>query len=268
MSKVVVITGAAQGIGKELALIYAKETKTQVVALDINQEALEILKEQEDSIYIFQVDVSNEADLEKVGLQILEKIGKPTIWINNAGLAKTSAFEKMSSADFKKVMDVNFNGIVYGTRVALSLMQKPRRGVIVNMASVNGKVPAPYLSAYGASKHAVVGFTKALQEEHQLSHHPVKIILVTPGFVETAILDHNPEFQLPEWFDTLIESAQAVARQIVKGIEKMQPEIRPTLNGKLMLAMHRIAPELTLKSSRLLVAKSWKELLGLNPIKK
>ena len=269
--EVVVITGAASGIGRALLKKYL-QAGAKVAALDVNEEALQELKTAhlEDAARIFNqvVDVSDEAEVIAAGQQIFSKFGKPSVWINNAGIALLGDFEKVATTDFARVMSINFDGVVYGTRVALSLMKEPERGSIVNIASVSGTVAAPFMTSYTAAKHAVVGFTRALREEREQSHSAIKIILVSPGLVRTKIMEVSEEFRLPQWLQWIVHDPDSTAEEIVAGIQSGRVEILPTINGKMLLALHRVAPGITRKSSRLVSAKSWKELLGLSPIRK
>lgn len=269
MSEKVVITGAASGIGKALAKLYL-EKGDEVAALDYNASELAKLEKEfsHRSLSAFNVNVSLESDLQEVGEKLKNEFGKPSIWINNAGIAHLGAFEKIPSAEFDKVVAVNFNGVVYGTRVALSLMKEPTSGAIVNVASVNAEVAAPYMTCYVAAKHAVAGFTKALQLEMKYSHNPLQVTLVTPGFAKTPIMKGHEGIQFPQWLDWMVDNPESVAKEIIRGVAKGKLHISPTLNGKVFLGLHRIAPSLTEKLPRLLVAKNWKEALGLDPIEK
>ena len=269
--EVVVITGAANGIGKALVGKYVA-AGAKVAALDLNEEGLRDLKaaqgEAASRVFNYVLDVSDEKQVSSVAEKIVMDLGKPTVWVNNAGIVLMGEFEKVSSSDFMRVMATNFNGVVFGTRAALSLMKEPERGVIVNVASVSGTVPAPFMTSYTAAKHAVVGFTRSLREEREQSHSAIKIVLVSPGFVRTKIMEVPSAFRFPHWLQWMVDDPEKTAEEIVHGIEAGKTEIMPSIHGKMLLTLHRVAPEMTRKSSRLVSAKSWKELLGLLPIRK
>jgi short-subunit dehydrogenase len=129
-------------------------------------------------------------------------------------------------------------------------------------------IAAPFMSAYVASKHAVTGFTRSLQLEHEQSQNPIRIILVSPGFVKTDILNSNKEFKLPDWMSMVTEPTEKVAQEIVRGIERGESEIVATLHGKVINQILRVLPRTLPRATKLLVAKNWKQLLGLEPIKK
>ena len=260
MKAVVVITGAAAGIGHEIADLYL-EKGASVVALDVDSAGLKTLK-----CLGIEVNVADGPQLMEAAQRITRDVGKPTVWINNAGIQSLGAFEDIAPDAFRRVMSVNFEGVVNGTRAALSVMKEPVRGTIVNMASVAGIVPAPFMTAYTASKHAVVGFTRGLRQELELAHSPLQIILVAPGFVKTKIMAPAGGFSFPDWLNFMVSEPDTIAREIVDGITRGHVEIHPTASGKLFIKLYRVMPELISKSSRLLVARNWKELLGFTRI--
>lgn len=260
--EVVVITGAASGIGRELVIKYV-ERGAQVVGLDLKIESLNSIQ-----CRSFKVDVTQSQEVQKTAELISAEIGTPTIWINNAGITALGAFDDIGEPEFNRVMAVNFDGVVNGTRAALSVMKNPIRGTIVNMASVAGIVPAPYMSSYVASKHAVVGFTRAMRLELEMSHRPIQMLLVTPGFVKTQIMAPQGNYHFPNFLNFMVSDAAKTAQEIIKGIASQNPEIQPTASGKIFLNLNRIMPKYLSKSSRLLVARNVKEFLGVSPIKK
>lgn len=266
--ELVVVTGANGGIGKALCKEYLA-LGAVVCAFDLSNENLSHeLKEFREKLFFYNVDVSNEKSILEALSKMTEEFKKPPfIWINNAGIARVDHFENISSAEFDKILDVNIKGVIYGTRAALSVMKNPERGHIANVSSVNGAVATPFMAAYVASKHAVDGFTRSIQIEKSFKHSAVKIHLVSPGFARTKIMPQEGEFTLPKAFDFMVADPHAVAIEIINGINSGKNEIRPTLHAKLIIEAVRLMPALNKIGSRLLVAKSWKEVIGFNPIK-
>lgn len=261
--ELIVITGAASGIGCALVNEYLSYGY-KVAGLDIKPST-----NASKNYFSYTVDVSNEEALSTVAQRIKTDLGQPFIWINNAGIAALGPFEKLSSASFQRVLDVNLNGVIYGTRIALYLMRDPVRGKIVNISSVNGSIPVPFMTPYVAAKHAVEGFTRALQEEKRLAHSPIQILLVSPGFVDTAIMQQeNAGFVFPHWLSWMVADAPSVAKEIVDEIEAGKLLIQPTAHAKWFRRMHRMMPNLVARSSRVLVARGWKQMIGLDPIRK
>lgn len=266
--ELVVITGANGGIGKALCKEYLA-LGAVVCAFDLSKASLDNeLAGFKKKLFFYEVDVSSEKSILEALAKISEKFKKPPfIWINNAGIARVDHFENISSADFDKILDVNLKGVIYGTRAALSVMKTPERGHIANISSVNGAVATPFMTAYVASKHAVDGFTRSIQIEKSIKHSAIKIHLVSPGFARTKIMPQEGEFTLPKSFDFIVEDPRVVALEIINGISSGKNEIRPTIHAKLILEAARLMPGLNKIASRLLVAKNWKEIIGVNPIK-
>lgn len=237
-----VVMGSATGIGKEVVKKLLAQDKT-VAAMDIDAEGLNKLRAEHasnKSLLTFVVDttktesiISAINEIEKENLRIEE-------WVQSAGVARIETFAKMSDADFQLVQDVNFHGLVKANRVVLAKMEQQGFGTILNIGSVSGHVPAPLMTAYTASKHAVTGFTKALQEELAVTISPVKLILVSPGFVETPLLTKNLKIAFPDFLKRTLETPESVAEVIVTALKECPLEVVPTLNGKLMLAAEKL----------------------------
>lgn len=262
--KVAVITGAGSGIGKALAQAFLQRGAT-VWALDKNGEALNNLEKNSakysEPLQTLRVDVSEFSDMESALKEITQKTPAIHFWINNAGISGLGDFMQLSLDDFNKTIQINLNGVVIGTRLAIEHMEKLGQGTIVNVGSVAGHVSAPYLTAYSSSKHAVVGFTRALRQELKLKDCPIKMLLVSPGFVDTQMIERGSQFGFPEWLSTMLSSPENTASEILEGIIKNKEEIFPTLNGKALIKMYRLFPNLTTRSSRILLSKSVKDLL-------
>jgi all-trans-retinol dehydrogenase (NAD+) len=263
-NKGVVVTGGAHGIGKALVNKLLEEG-ARVVALDINAPGLAALQDDADKFALplqtVKVDLADSADLESAYARCLEILGPIDIWINNAGVNGTGDFTELSLEEFEKVVGVNFVSLTRATRLALTGMNAAGRGLIVNMASVAGIVEAPLMSAYVATKHAVVGFTRALQAELELKDSPTRTLLVCPGFVDTGIIEKGSKMGFPDWLSWMLSTPDTVAAAVVRGIKAGESEIVPTMSGKLMLGMYKTARRTTVKSSRVLLAKSWKDVL-------
>lgn len=267
--RIVVITGAAGGIGAELVLAFCQRG-ARVEAVDINAKGLGRLHQQMEKkgfqIHTHRVDVGSSQALQRFSKSLKKTF--PEIWINNAGIAITKPFTKIAEDDFEKILRVNLNGVINGTRMALEIMQPRQVGLIVNLASLAGHIPSPFLSAYATSKHGVVGFTRSLQWELRLMASPVKLCLVSPGFVGTAMISADPDFQIPSWLSWLVSTPASVAQAILKAVEKDREEVFPTLSGSMMRLMHRYAPSALRLSSRLMSARNFREMIGFEGIRR
>lgn len=264
MGKTVVITGAASGIGKGLAEKFLEEGAV-VWACDINAEALAKMawaaKKVNQSLRTFPLDVSDANAVRHLGLEVSNKEGSLDYWINNAGIGGLGSFKDLSPEEFHRVVAINLNGVIAGTRVALTHMEPKGAGTIVNMASVAGHVAPPFMTAYATTKHAVVGFTRSLREELRMNESPVKLVMVSPGFVDTAILAKGKKIGFPPWLEWALSSPKSVVSEIFAGLVKGEEEIFPTRNGRVMLRCHRMFPNTTVRSSKALLAKSFKDFI-------
>ncbi len=245
------ITGVCGGIGKELAEFFLKENHL-IVGLDISQEGIDICQSEWGKNFLgIQVDVSKKSQFIQACQKVEREVGIPRIWINNAGIVIPKPFREMQLSDFEKVMRINFDAVLWGTHFWLERMTQHGEGSIVNVASIAGKIAAPNLSSYNASKFAVVGFTQSLQIELDMDKSPIHLILVTPGFVDTDILHTEDDHGFPEKLKFLTTSAKECAVEIGKGILACKKEITPTLNGKLLKITNRISPDLVDSISKL-----------------
>lgn len=231
MAKVIGITGVAGGIGQALVKEFQRRG-FDVIGVDIIDNC--------PGVHYFRCDLTDEASSLKTFNEIKEKFPEIDYWFNNAGLARLGEFLDVGQEDFEEVMKVNFNSQVIGTRFWLSFFQQKGKGFIINMASIAGLVPGGGMASYVASKFACVGFTRSLQIELEASHSPVSMILVTPGFVETQIMQIGTKYGFPEKLRKLISSPESCAREIVSGILAGKKEITPTINGKIMASLYRL----------------------------
>ncbi len=263
--KIVVITGAAGGIGRALVARLLKQGAT-VWASDVNADAVVEMEEEARKhdwrLHGFCADVTNLESLKRLREKALEGHERIDVWINNAGIAGIGGFMENDLAAFEKVMQVNFNGVLYGTRLALECFDKQGAGAVVNIASVAGHVAPPFMSAYAASKHAVVALTRAVREEMRLHQSNVKVVLVSPGFVDTAILSKGEKLGFPTWLDWALASPDGAAKTILDGVRRGVAEIYPTWNGKVMMGVAKFAPAAIARGgSKLLLARNFKDYL-------
>ena len=193
--------------------------------------------------------------------EIIAVSKKIHVWINNAGIQKIGSFSEQSPELFDKIMGVNFSAVVHGTRDVLGRMNEQGEGVILNMASVAAHVPAPFMAAYVASKHAVLGFSRSLRAELQLLKSPIRCAVASPGFVNTQIIDRGHDTGFPEWLAWMLANPRDCAVEILNALASGRDEIAPTLNGRAMTAAFRLMPDITVKSSRILLTRGLKDFL-------
>ncbi len=260
---VCVVTGAAGGIGREIVRTLMRK-KCVVWALDQDSRALESLcqeaKEQAAELRCRSVDVTQSSQLEETLQIIIQKDRRIHLWVNNAGISMQGEFAMQSPEDFERVMEVNFHAVVKATRLLVLHMESKGGGDIVNMGSIAGFVAAPCLCAYSASKHAVTGFTRALREELRLKQSPVRLFLVSPGFVDTQMISgKSTALEFPAWLRWTLASPVEVAESVVQAVRQGQEEVIPNWNGKLMQGLHTFFPKATRRGAKVLLARSFRD---------
>ena len=192
--KVCVITGAGSGIGQALAIELARSGALLAIS-DIDTEGLAKTEEQVKAIGApVKADRLNVAEREAFALyadDVVKHFGKVNQIYNNAGIAFTGDLEVSQFKDIERVMDVDFWGVVNGTKVFLPHLIASGDGHVVNVSSIFGLFAVPSQSAYNAAKFAVRGFTEALRQEMKLAGHPVKVTTVHPGGIKTNIVRNS-----------------------------------------------------------------------------
>lgn len=257
--KTIAITGACGGIGKELVHLYIQLGHT-VIGIDLILDALnELEKRYPSNFHGLKADLSRKKEIKELVTKIEKDFGVPDIWFNNAGIADLRPFLKQSFSQFEKVITINFNSLAHLTHHWMEKMANKGSGTIVNIASMAGYLPMGGMSSYVASKHAVVGLTKSLQQEIEVAKLPVDLILVSPGFVETKIIQLGQKHGLPEKMKFLLSTPQDCAEEIADGVKKKSLEITPTTNGKFMRFTNRISPLIMRKLGKNLLQEALKK---------
>lgn len=263
-NKVWVVTGAAHGIGREFAKLIAAHHGI-VWAIDLDVEALETLRKEAaregQDIFPVQGDVTSVVAMTEIIQSIRAKSKRIDVWINNAGVQRVGAFEEMSEAEFDLVLNINMLAVIRLTRQLTKIMTGQGNGIVLNMASVAGHVPSPFMTAYVAAKHGVVGFTRSLQAEFDLLKSPVRAAFASPGFVDTAIIGRGSEKGFPEWLSWMLSDPVSCARDILTALVRGENEIKPTMSGSMMRMAYAVMPKTTVRSSKVLLTKGFKDVL-------
>ncbi|MBN2025840.1 MAG: SDR family NAD(P)-dependent oxidoreductase [Actinobacteria bacterium] len=228
--KVVLITGAARGMGRMDALAFAREG-CRLAMTDVDREELEkAALEMADAGYEahpYVLDVSDRGACFKLVERVDKEVGPIEVLVNNAGVMECGEFTGMSEHHWRRTMEVNFLGQVWMMQAVLPDMLERRSGHIVNMASQAGVIGGAKMSSYSASKHAVMGVTDSVRLE--LRGSGVRFTDVIPGFVDTGMASGaEPPFISP-WVDPV-----RVSEAIVDAVKKSREEIcRPAFSVRL-----------------------------------
>ena len=202
-SKTAVITGASRGIGRAIALSFAKNGYNIAAVYNKSEEAANILKNEIEalggSIRLYKADVAVSNEVEKALEQILDDFSVIDVLINNAGIAHFGLVTDVTEEQYDRIMDVNMKGTFLFTKGVLPNMIHNKNGVIINISSMWGQVGASCEAVYSASKAAVIGYTKALAKEVGISG--IRVNCISPGVIDTDMMAEFDEADKAELCD-------------------------------------------------------------------
>jgi 3-hydroxybutyrate dehydrogenase len=211
--KVAVVTGAASGIGKEIARTFAREGAKVVIAdLDLAQAEATAAEFGEDGGRAMGVamDVTNEAQVDGGMAAAIKAFGRIDVLVSNAGIQIVAPLQDFKFADWKRLLSIHLDGAFLTTRAALRQMYKqPDGGSIIYMGSVHSKEASLLKAPYVTAKHGLIGLAKTVAKEG--AQHKVRANVICPGFVRTPLVDK----QIPEQAKTLGISEQAVIKDVM-----------------------------------------------------
>jgi NAD(P)-dependent dehydrogenase (short-subunit alcohol dehydrogenase family) len=219
--KVVLITGAARGMGKQHALAFAREG-CRVVLADVDEAELvktsALLQRDGYDVHSHTHDISNREACFKLAGQISDEIGPVDVLVNNAAVATNGMVLDTSESAYRRITDVNYLGHVWMIQAFVPEMVKRGSGHVVNICSLGGKVAAPNLGPYCATKFALIGITDSLRQE--LKGSGVLCTIVNPGYVATGMFEGSKAPRLIRWLDP-----QKVTEALLEGVKKEKAEV-------------------------------------------
>ncbi|MGB0435927.1 MAG: SDR family NAD(P)-dependent oxidoreductase [Mycobacterium sp.] len=242
--KVAVVTGAGSGIGQALAIELGRSGAHLAIS-DIDTEGLATTEDRLKAIGVQvkadRLDVTERETVQLYADGVAEHFGKVNQIYNNAGIAFTGDIEVAQYKDIERVMDVDFWGVVNGTKSFLPHLIDSGDGHVVNVSSVFGLFAVPGQGAYNAAKFAVRGFTEALRQEMALAEHPVKVTCVHPGGIKTAIARNATAAEgvdvedLAQTFDRKLArtTPEQAARVILDGVRKNKARVLVGTDAKI-----------------------------------
>jgi NAD(P)-dependent dehydrogenase (short-subunit alcohol dehydrogenase family) len=189
---VVVITGASSGIGRATAHAFVKQGASVVLAArraDMLHEVARECVNHGGSALVVPTDTTQEDQVENLAAQALDQFGRIDVWFNNAGVGVFGRFEDVPSDVWRRVIETNLFGYVYGAKAAMRQFRAQGYGVMINNASIVGRLAKADSTAYATSKFAVRGFSEALRQE-VLDQHEIHICTILPSVIDTPFFHH------------------------------------------------------------------------------
>ncbi len=256
-NKVAAITGAGSGMGRELAVELAQRG-CHLALSDVNEAGLEetarLVSNSGVKVTHQRVDVANREAVYGWADRVAADHGKVNLVFNNAGVALGATIDGMRYEDFEWLMNINFWGVVYGTKAFLPHLKKAGEGHIINTSSVFGLVGIPSQSAYNAAKFAVRGFTESLRQELDMENCGVSATSVHPGGIKTNIakaarldssiasLGLDQKEATAKFEKNFITTANKAARIIIRAVEKNQRRVLVGPDAVALDLMVRLLP--------------------------
>ncbi|AHC26809.1 MULTISPECIES: SDR family NAD(P)-dependent oxidoreductase [Mycobacteriaceae] len=249
--KVAVVTGAGSGIGQALAVELGRSGAKLAIS-DVDTEGLAVTEERLKAIgapvKADRLDVTEREAFELYADAVKEHFGKVNQIYNNAGIAYQGDIEVSSFKDIERVMDVDFWGVVNGTKAFLPHLIASGDGHVVNVSSVFGLFAVPGQAAYNSAKFAVRGFTEALRQEMAINKHPVRVTCVHPGGIKTAIARNATAAEgidvaeMAKAFDTKLArtSPEKAAQIILEAVRKDRARVLVGADAKILDVLIRI----------------------------
>ncbi|MFM9837113.1 MAG: SDR family oxidoreductase [Cyclobacteriaceae bacterium] len=248
--KVVIITGGSSGIGKAMAEVFGiKGSKILITGRNATEldQAVADLKNKGIDAHGFRADVSVEEDNIRMAEETIKRFGRIDILINNAGISMRALFNDVDLDVVKKVMDINFYGVLYATKYCLPEILK-NKGSVVGISSIAGYRGLPGRTGYSASKFALNGFLEVLRTE--MLKKDVHVLTACPGFTASNIRkkalskDGTSQGESPRDENNMM-SAEEVAKRIYEATVKRKKILILTTQGKLTVLLNKFFPGIT-----------------------
>lgn len=218
--KTYVIVGASSGFGRGVAQELGKYKANVVLAArrtDLLEEVADTIRVHGGNAIVVTMDISKPEDLQRVVDAAVKEYQTIDVWINMAGVAAVGRFWEIPVEDQARVIDVNLKGFFYGSRVAVEQFIKQRKGVLINMGSVESEIPLAYQISYAASKAGVRSLGLALSQELRLNdYHDIKVVTIEPWAVDTPLWQHAANYSGVEPKMALMDEPDKVVNAVLR----------------------------------------------------
>lgn len=242
-----VITGASSGFGRGVALRLASLRANVVLAARRTGELEKVAAEATAAggkALVVTTDVSVPEQVERLAAQAVARFGRIDVWINNAGVGAIGRLDTIPLADHARIIDVNLNGVIYGSHVALRQFHRQRAGTLINIGSIESEQPQAYHASYSASKGAVLNLGRALNEELRLAKaRDITVATVMPWAADTPFFEHAGNYSGGTPRMPAMDDPHKVVNAIVWISLHPVEELAVGWKAKLAYAGHRIAPD-------------------------
>lgn len=239
--KTALVTGASRGIGRAIALEFAAQGAQRLLLVARNRQQLEEVAAEIEAIgveaIVLPLDLTSFPEVSVVIAQAWRDVGPIQVLVNCAGIAYQAPFLRSHLPNVQSEMNTNLMGMYTITRQVARRMVTRQEGTIINVSSLMGKIAAPTMATYSATKFAILGFSQALRGE--LADQQVSVIALLPSLTDTSMVEG---FQPFRWVVKM--SPQQVAQVLMVGLKRDSPEIAVGWQSHLTLIANRIAPQL------------------------
>lgn len=212
MEKIVLITGGAKGIGKQLVKTFLQDGYFVIFTYNTSKAAAEEFCQKNSNCAAYFLDVKNTQQCQNLVSEIVKKYGKISCLVNNAGISFFSLAMDCSEQDYYKVLDTNFKGVFNMTKSVLPFMSEQDFGRIVNISSIWGQTGACLESLYAASKGAIDAFTKSIAKE--MASKNITCNAVSPGIIQTDMNSHLTQSELQDFVKDIPVQRQGTAQEV------------------------------------------------------
>lgn len=243
-NKVVFITGATSGLGKEIAILAAKQGAKVIISGRDEyrlQQVLAQLHSISNGHQGYNMDVQSDESVEHAFNEMVDTYGQIDVLINNAGYGIFATIDELTLADYEAMINTNYLGLIRCTKAALPIMKKQKAGHIVNIASLAGLLGNAKSTSYSATKHAVLGFTNSLRME--LRGSGITVSAVNPGPINTPFFDiADKEGEYAKKLGFMMLDANIVASKIIRLLHTKKTEIHLPAIAGVALKLYNLCP--------------------------